>query len=565
MTRKAIVVLASAGLLLFCYAIEVHAQVVSATYLKRDKKISILFAEDVLAVKRDKTLLFFEDDTGKLVQLQCDANASSNAITLDNFRTDLGSVDLVTGVEGIAPIPPGKSRIYNIVLKDVLLNGASKPKAFQTSTEINSSTGNPPQIVIGAIDQKANIPYNRREIIVAPNGIAAKTLLDRFKGNPSQIKISYKFDKSDPSPDVDTTAAGVRGDPDETRPSALIITPRVALPLRAKNYTVKVSFPADGLVTTDSGAFQVPADAKYVEGSRVAELSPSTQTERAKTQFYVETTYTSTVAAKDRKRANVGIFGIHWKPTLPFLTRNVFGENGNAPVWMAFRPLLEADFDTQSVKVSKSPNRIQFGMDYELGRDAGLRKVGESRNFLQQIVWINGVRYDSDRDFKLQTIYWHTELVPRFLNFEQTTEGRQFAFDLAHAGEKSSSKGPFVSAYRIKPSIGYELGGIVKRDARTTTVPVDRISRPLVGLDLSIELKRILSFGTTGTYYFLENAPRRRHRGYSESSVQLNTGFLMNRNFNGLQNAIILKFQRGDQPPTFGPVNALSLGFKIFQ
>ncbi len=231
---------------------------------------------------------------------------------------------------------------------------------------------------------------------------------------------------------------------------------------------------------------------------------------------------------------------------------------------MAFRPLLEADFDTQSVKVSKSPNRIQFGMDYELGRDAGLQEKGK-QSFLQQIIWINGLRYDSDRDFKLQTVYWHTEFVPRFLNFEQTTEERQFAFDLSHKGVKSNNKGPFVSAYRIKPSIGYELGGIVRRDARATNVPVNRISRSLVGLDFSLEFRRVISLGTTGTYYFLENTPRRRSRAYTESSTQLNTGYLFNKNFNGLQNAIVLKFQRGDQPPTFGSVNALSLGFKIFR
>ena len=105
----------------------------------------------------------------------------------------------------------------------------------------------------------------------------------------------------------------------------------------------------------------------------------------------------------------------------------------------------------------------------------------------------------------------------------------------------------------------------MRRDARASNTPTDTISRPFVALDLAVELKRIVKFGVTSNYYYLANADRRRHRDYTESRVELNTGFLFNRNFNGLQNAIVFKFQRGEQPPTFGPVNALSVGFKIFR
>jgi len=230
---------------------------------------------------------------------------------------------------------------------------------------------------------------------------------------------------------------------------------------------------------------------------------------------------------------------------------------------MALRPLLEIDVDTQSPKVSKSPNRVQFGADFELGRDVGLEDP-KNRSFIQQHVLINGFRYDSDRDFKLQTAYWHTEYFPRFLNWEQTVEARQYAFDRApHDG--SLEKGPFVSAYRIQPSIGYELGGIVKRDSRPSGIPTDAISRFLAVLDFSLEFRRLLKLSFTDTYYFLENATRRRNRDYFEGRIELNTGYLFNRNFNGLQSGIVLKFQRGDQAPTFGSVNALSIGFKIYR
>jgi hypothetical protein len=409
------------------------------------------------------------------------------------------------------------------------------------------------------------------------------------------ISVSYKFSKKDISAiDFDTTASDVRGDPDDDIPQLIIIKLRRTLPRRPEKYTVKLTLPAQELkdtVTTDAERgpdeiaegkhWVIPDDVQSLEGSRVATLTPP-KVDRATSIFYFETTFTSTVNAKDGKRGNVGLFGIHWKPVIPILTYNVFGVQPGAnaqagvqpksqhPVWMAFRPLLEADFDTQSPKVSKSPNRVMFGMDYELGRDAGLQGTDPEapsapprQAFLQQLVWINGVRYDSDRDFKLQTMYWHTELTPRFLNFEQTQEQRLFQHI---TNPEVKSKQPNISSYRIRPSVGYELGGIVvNRDDRDTGFPTDRISRLLFRLDMGIEFLRVISFSTTDTYYFLENASRRRHRNYLESRFDINTGNLFNIDLAGLQNAITFKFQRGDQPPTFGPVNVFSVGFKIFQ
>ena len=552
----------AALLLVSVFSPRAAAQVASTIYRPGLNEIRVSFTDDIQAITLTNTLLFFEDNTGTIVQVFCDTSqvpGLANAVSLRGFRDAASTpVNLARGGGGITEVPPGSTRTYNIVLKGVRLTREPKARPIQTSVDVDSVTNKLPDLTVAPINNAgtAAIPYNRRIIDIHPEGIDADIIEREFKGDPGKVKILYKFNKDDLAPDVETSAASIKRDP---RNSAdLLIEPKEKLPLRAKKYSVQVIFPADGLRGREDGGFLIPAEAQSLTATTVAELAPSGQTDRAKTEFFVETTFTSTVNSKNHARTNVGIFGIHWKPTLPLLTFNVFGEKGNHPVWMAFRPLLEADVDTQSPKVSKSPNRVQFGMDYELGRDAGLG----NRSFIQQHVWINGLRYDSDRDFKLQTIYWHTEYTPRFLDFEQTTEERQFAFDLA---PQSGSKGPFVSSYRIKPSIGYELGGIVRRDTRATNTPTETINRPFVGLDLALELKRIVKFGVTGTYYHLVNADRRRNRAYTESRVELNTGFLFNRNFNGLQNAILFKFQRGEQPPTFGPVNALSVGFKIFR
>jgi hypothetical protein len=553
----------TAILFIFVFSSKSRAQVLSNIYLPDTNEIRVSFTDDIQAITLTNTLLFFEDDTGTIVQVFCEAaqvSGLANVVSLRGFRDAAGvPVDLSRGGGRIPEVSAGKTRTYNIVVKGVKLTREPKARPIQTSVDVNSVTNKVPVLFVRRISQPGTIPYNRRVIKIQPEGIDLKVLLSQFQGDPGKVRISYNFSADDLSPNVETSAASIEIDPQN--PDTLLIEPKEKLPLRAKKYTVKVSFPAEPLRKTENTGFLIPADAQSLTATTVAELAPSGQTDRAKTEFYVETTFTSTVNAKNRARANVGIFGVHWKPTLPLLTYNVFGEEGNKPVWMAFRPLFEADVDTQSPKVSKSPNRVQFGMDYELGRDAGLR----NRALIQQHVWINGLRYDSDRDFKLQTIYWHTEYVPRFLDFEQTTEERQFAFDVTPRTTPTTSKGPFVSSYRIKPSIGYELGGLVRRDTRATNTPTKTINRPFIGLDLSLELKRIVKFGVTSTYYYLANADRRRHRDYTETRLELNTGFLFNRNFNGLQNAILFKFQRGEQPPTFGPVNALSVGFKIFR
>jgi hypothetical protein len=547
------------------FTVDARAQVLSAPYLRPQNKIVVSFTDDLRAINLPGTLIFYEDETGNLVQLRATASqVTPNSVEIGEFRTGTEatapSVNLISGGGTVPPIPSGSSRTYTVILKKVLLNGETQDRPVQIAVELKPNFT--PQVFVAAIDNKL-IPYNRREITVQPVGISAREFLDRFKSNPAQIKIIYTFNKDDPAPKVETRASSIRGNPDDASPVNLIIVPEDALPLRAKKYSVKITFPASALQGVSvSPGFELPSATKDIDATRAAELTPPGQSERSKTEFFLETTFTTTVNPQNRKRTKVGILGIHWKPLLPLLTYNVFGEEGNKPFWMAFRPLLEADFDTQSPKNSKSPNRIQLGFDYELGRDAGLQKKG--LQFVQQLVWINGLRYDSDRDFKLQTLYWHTEFIPRFLNFEQTTEARQFAFDVAN-DSNTLSRGPFVSAYRVRPSIGYDLGGTIRRDQRAINAPTENISRLVAGLDLGLELRRVASFNLNNTYYFLENVSRRRNRDYLEARFELNTGFLFNRNFNGLQNAITLKFQRGDQPPTFGSVNAFSVGFKIFR
>jgi hypothetical protein len=216
--------------LVACVANEVMAQVSSAPYLRNQKTVSIFFVDDIEQVDLSNVLVFFEDDKGRLVQLWGDAQrAMNNSINITNFRTNksgtVSDFDLETGGGGVPGIPPGKSRTYTFVVKGLKLNGEAKARPVQTAVDVSSSVGMTPQVLVAAITNKL-VPYDRGKIVVQPVGIPTKTLLDKFKNDPGRIRISYRFSADDPAPNVETTAASIRGNPDDASPTNLFIEPQ---------------------------------------------------------------------------------------------------------------------------------------------------------------------------------------------------------------------------------------------------------------------------------------------------------------------------------------------------
>jgi hypothetical protein len=527
--------------------------------------------------------IYFKEG-GHRVYLAADAafalNSSAtpilNQIELSNFRTLDGSkhVHLINGSDDggvtVPPVAAGGKRAYFITWESIRLETQPQASPLITVGKVGSSADNAPAL-------SANLRKNKREFSVGSVGISASTLLNKFKTNPSSVKVVYEFDSDDPvsgalNNEISGQAVSLRGinaagAPDDINPVTVIIDVGTELPHRPEDYSVSLKFPAAVLRGFEEPGFKIPAADDYVTAAKDidvvgAGLAPAS-TDRAKTEFYFESTFTSVVNAKNRKRSNVGLFGLHLKPTLPMLTHNVYNRT-QSPWWVALRPLLDADVDTQHIADSEAPNRVVFGMDFELGRDAGLKGAN---NLTQQIVWINGVRYDSDRDFKLETVYWHTELVPHFRNWQQTRDQRlrQFRFPSGNQDAARKSQFPQISSYKIQPSIGYQLGGIVNRDNRATGFPTNAVSRLFIKSSNSVEIRRLITLSLDDTYYFLENASRRRNRNYLEARFDINTGSLFNVDLGNLQSAITLKFQRGELPPRFKPVNAFSIGFKLYR
>lgn len=499
----------------------------------------------------------------------------TNGVELFNFTTEDGvhPVNLVNGSTddggaAVPRVPDGQKRVYFIIWEAGKIKGQGSLLPIFAFVEVGAAAANLPSLT--AIKESEN------EIGLNPTGIDKSRLLAALKANPSAVRVVYKFGRNDPATNFEEQAQSV-GDK-STAPGEIIVNIGRNFPARPEEYTVALELPASVLRPLLENGFVIPAE----ENSVVAELTvnePPPSSERPKTEFFFESTFTSVVNVTNRQRTNVGLFGLHLKPIVGLRFFNIMSsvadEDGQAgpqrnvnkrPQWIALRPLFDADVDTQPMKNSQAPNRIVFGMDFEWGISAGRQERGRMHK-IQQYVFLNGVRYDSDRDFNLQTLYWQTEFMPRFLNFIQTREQRlrQFRFPNGNRAPERARLFPTISSYHVRPSVGYQLGGIIKRDDVDTPFPTDMISRLFVKLGTGIEFKRLIQFTFDDTYYFLQNASRRRNRNYLEARLDFNTGALFNLDLGSLQSAFTIKFQRGDLPPRFKPVNAFSIGFKLFR
>lgn len=575
-------------------------------------------------------VLYFQQDE-ETHSLYCDAFViGENLVRLSNFRTspraedkNSQTVNLIRGSTGncrsfeagkpdciVEPIADGRSRQYFVHWPGkVKVRGQGRPQPVFAEVKLGSSLEKTPLISVSNLID-TNSENERNVLHVTPEGITPDNILNIFSRDPGSIKVLFDFSEPD-FRDFETSVTAItcldgtvnlpcRDDRGRTA-NIMKFTLGTPLPIHATKYSAIVKIPwqpfRDEGLTFPADEWKIPefeSTAKdFLTAGSEIKLMPL-KPERGKSEYAFETAFTSTVNSANGKRNNVGIFGLTIKPSIGLrsygVSRNTTGNNG----WLALRPLLIADVDTQRVSKSKSPNRIQAGVDLEWGTNLGLDldentgRLVSSDRLLRQIIWTNGMRYDSDRDFKLQTTYWRTEVGLGFRKFEQTYDQTFFRFQKSREAceirvqgecdparpkecterkehECGTSLEPLVSSYFFRPSFGYELGGTIRRDACVINAPTKNISRAFFHLQMGIELKRVAKFSIDDTYYYLQNAPRLKNRNYLETIFELNTGRLSGIDLSGISNSIFLKFQRGDQPPTFGPVNALSIGFKIYK
>jgi hypothetical protein len=524
-----------------------------------------------------RTLIYYEDETGTLVQVKARPTipADPNFVLLLSDFMDLSG-------HAVQLLDPQKERRYTI-----LIRGANEASEFIAHVSVKNKQTPPWEIKLTVDDDKAPVRNRSKVVVQLDNNLPtsdARKLFETFRNTPSHVRVNYKFSPDDYVSDRQAPASSLSEFNSATAfgstSGTFTLKSSGTFPLRPKSYKIEVQFPVKEMAPDLASRLRKSPTDEFVSAGIGVTLSPP-KVERATSIFYFESTLSSTVsvaATGAKSRKNAGVFALHWKPLISLLSWNVNADE--RPYWGALRPILESDVDTLPIKTSKSLNRTTFGFDFDLGTVSKTSfgnlagdVIGPNTTrtgppaFLDELIFTNGLRFDADRDFKVITAYWHTELTPKFLKFEQTQDQRIWRYRFAHSSQKPGTfpKDPTITAYKFQPSTGYDLGGVTRRAGTPNPVLGDSVSRYFIKLDSSLELARFLTFAATDTSYYVTQATRRQFRGYLEARIELNSGSLFRTDLFGLQNAIVFKFQRGEQPPLFTPANTLSLGFKIYQ
>jgi hypothetical protein len=398
----------------------------------------------------------------------------------------------------------------------------------------------------------------RNEIIVRADNLNTTAVVARLAADKTKLSVTYDFGQDATVSNIVTGVDSIRFS--DSNPDVFSIKPRRSLPYHATPYKVSIQIPKNDV----PGALQPPSGNVFTLTSTANFPAPAVTEPNATYDF--QPTLTSAVNRSKGTRVNTGLFVLTAHPVLFLHEQMVDGKPRKNSYWMDFRPNLSANIDTLPEKTSTTPNRITIALDEELGlaRLRGAVAPVRPEHAVDQFAWTNGVRTDTDRDFKVFSTYWHTDLA--FDPWKGSESQAYRTQNLLPAGTVSkASKTPFITAYRLRPSFGYELGSTTVRSGTIDPVLGTSVSRALLKLDTMLEIKRNVSFAVVDTGYYLANASRRLGRDFLDAQIAVNTGLLIRMDTEKIQSAITLKYQRGEQPPRFTPVNTISLGMKFYK
>lgn len=376
-------------------------------------------------------------------------------------------------------------------------------------------------------------------------------LSQRLSQDLKSIVIVYDFGPTSTVSNIRTHATKIQ----QSGSFAIDIFPATPLPFHSGEYNAIVQIPKADL----PAGIEVPKPAAPYPVSAAADY-PSPTVTKTNAVYNFEPTLTSSVSNSTHRRTTSGLFALTLNPVLFLHEEDVDGEKRAISYWWDFRPNISANVDTLPEKSSASPNRISVALDSELG----LSRKRASGSGFDDLTWTNGARTDSDRDFKLFSTYWHTDLSPDFWKWSESQAYRTGQYVPAGRAPLGPRR-PVVTAYRFRPSFGYEIGATTVRSGILDPTLGSFVSRVLLKFDAMLELWRNVTFSAVDTSYYLLNAPRRNARGFLDTEVAVNTGLILRMNRERIQSAVIFKYQRGEESPTFISTDTVSLGLKIYK
>jgi hypothetical protein len=398
----------------------------------------------------------------------------------------------------------------------------------------------------------ASTTNERNQIVLLVTNADAAALFQALSAQISAIKIEYDFGADSMVSNIVTGVARI--DPPPVGGNAITLYPKAPLPYAAKPYKANITLPKamlpKNIAAPPGSGYKVSAAANY----------PSPAVVETAATYDFEPSFTSAVNKSKDTRTNTGLFIVTLNPVL-FLHEIGTGGSASHTGWVDFRPNISANVDTLPEKSSTTPNRITIALDTEAGLTTGAAQtVGQPF----QWTWTNGIRTDTDRDFKIFSTYWHTDLAPDLWKF---SESQAFRTQKLNALGKTTSqlRSPFVTAYRMRPSVGFDLGETTVRSGTFNPELGTSVSRFLFKMDTMLEIRGKVTFTAVDTGYYLFDASRRNARDFLDAQVAVNTGLLLRLDTSKIQSAVTFRYQRGSQPPSFTPVDTLSLGLKLYR
>lgn len=545
-----------------CLAAAFADDVVDVIVFRR--QISILMLRPIKDVDTTRVVAYVIEKQGngapKIVQVLFTPKLVTGGLDLLNLRcTDaVGAVfdlDLDTGAPpcGIAPLSGDNSRDVAIQIPGVLFAGASKP------TNLTAS-GSYVKPEAASLDLKV-IP-GERELFIGAEKAIKPVLLHDLAAHAREIQVLFRFDPNDSTPNYNLRALAVTASgigeplPDSLANDFIKVSLSGLLPSRPLKYRILLSIPKSLL----SPELQERVGADTAELVIPATIAASTIPDRDHADFYLDLTFSSYVnpfdatkpesAANNGKRRNVGLFALSYTPTAAQWTRGLTGNGGVS--WFGIQPYLKADVSTLPLAESETPTQIADGVDFAYGYNRR-----DNTAALRGFVLTAGARHESDRDLKFQIAAGRFTVAPVVKHLVQTRAYR----DRLAANDKKTF---LVTAYSFRPKIGYEIGDVIRDRPERLLDNVnfqDRISRFLIDFDMAIEFHRVVTLSASDVYYYHWSVERRPSRNYVEAKLDLNAGYLLRRfGSRGLSYGIAGKFQRGEQSPSFKPVNVFSIG-----
>jgi len=467
-----------------------------------------------------------------------------NQIRVELF-TSAGPIDPVRGLEslGLMPVNPKSERKVVIYLEGVFLMAIAKPLSPQF---VSVDAGLSPPELSGLTEQRKGSPIFDFEVL----RLTPKLFEAAVAKNLKRLELQYDFSPDDYQPLIKVSPVRFFAIPGSQ--TGFSLEAPFSLPKRPESYTVKLTVPAD-IFPELAGVKKDLSVRMSVDKTTFPAIDEEA---RKKAAFYLDATFRSFVdpSVNNGQRRNSGLFSYAWRPVVAGRT---FHNGRTVTAWRALSAASVSTDPLRELVKSGAPTQIQHGIDLELIRNHF--SIAASLPTLAQSIFSVGVRHESDRDFKFQTAFARLAYSPIFKGWTQSREYR-----VATMGNKS----PIVSMWSLVPTASYDIGSVT-RDRLQRLVPfpliADQLYRANFDLTLEIEISRAIRLTAKDTYSYLWAFPRRPHRNFFSGSIDFNSGYLFGRSaLGGIQNALVLKFERGEQTPTYKPVNTFSIGFKLF-